>query len=68
MCALLVGLPEVTVISVGDWPGWLRVVLETPSERPSAAAVGLLIATGSARSNCTVSRSLRSAQESFALT
>jgi hypothetical protein len=27
MCALLVGLPDVTVIGVGEWPLWLRVVV-----------------------------------------
>ncbi len=34
MCALLVGLPAVNVIGVGDWPLWLRVVIDTPGERP----------------------------------
>jgi transposase len=29
MCVLLVGLPDVTVVGVGEWPGWLRVVIET---------------------------------------
>jgi hypothetical protein len=28
MCALLVGLPDVNVIGVGEWPAWLRVVIE----------------------------------------
>jgi transposase len=27
MCALLVGLPDVTVVGVGDWPHWLRIVI-----------------------------------------
>jgi transposase len=27
MCALLVGLPDVTVLGVGEWPDWLRVVI-----------------------------------------
>ena len=35
MCALLVGLPDVTVVGVGDWPGWLRVVIVTELERPA---------------------------------
>ncbi len=35
MCALLVGLPDVTVVGVDDWPNWLRVVITTESERPS---------------------------------
>jgi len=35
MCALLVGLSMVTVLGVGEWPGWLRVVIATVGERPS---------------------------------
>lgn len=35
MCALLVGLPGVTVVGVGDWPGWLRIAITTNPERPS---------------------------------
>ena len=35
MCALLVGLPDVTVLGVGEWPGWLRVVIATVGEQPS---------------------------------
>ena len=35
MCALLVGLPDVTVIGVGEWPKWLRVEVATNLERPS---------------------------------
>ena len=35
MCALLVGLPGVTVVGVGDWPGWLRIAVTTCPERPS---------------------------------
>ena len=27
MCALLVGLPDVTVVGVGDWPSWLRITI-----------------------------------------
>jgi len=27
MCALLVGLPDVVVVGVGDWPSWLRQTL-----------------------------------------
>ena len=33
MCALLVGLPDVTVVGVGDWSGWLRVAIQTTPER-----------------------------------
>jgi zinc-finger of transposase IS204/IS1001/IS1096/IS1165 len=29
MCALLVGLPDVTVVGVGEWPHWLRIVIVT---------------------------------------
>jgi transposase len=35
MCALLVGLPDVTVIGVGDWPGWLRILVATVFDRAS---------------------------------
>ena len=34
MCALLVGLPDVTVIGVGDWPHWLRIEVTVVGERP----------------------------------
>ena len=33
MCALLVGLPDVTVVGVGEWPGWLRIVIATELEQ-----------------------------------
>lgn len=39
MCALLVGLPNVTVVGVGDWPGWLRVVIATMLERPGCCGL-----------------------------
>jgi transposase-like protein len=29
MCALLVGLPAVVVVGVGEWPSWLRIVIAT---------------------------------------
>ena len=29
MCALLVGLPDVVVVGVGEWPSWLRIVITT---------------------------------------
>jgi len=35
MCALLVGLPDVTVVGVGEWPSWLRVVITAECERLS---------------------------------
>ena len=50
MCALLVGLPDVTVVGVGDWPLWLRVVVT--DRRPivrRAGAVVWCIVTVSAR-------------------
>jgi transposase len=35
MCALLVGLPDVDVLGVGDWPLWLRVVISARLTRPT---------------------------------
>lgn len=34
MCELLVGLPDVNVIGVGDWPQFLRLGITTRAERP----------------------------------
>ena len=34
MCALLVGLPDVTIIGVGDWPNWLRIEVAAVQHRP----------------------------------
>ncbi len=34
MCALLVGLPAVTVLGVGDWPHWLRIEVAAVQQRP----------------------------------
>ena len=34
MCALLVGLPDVSIIGVGDWPKWLRIEIASRAERP----------------------------------
>jgi transposase len=34
MCELLVGLPDVNVEGVGDWPRWLRIVISTRADRP----------------------------------
>ena len=35
-CARLVGLPDVVVVGVGDWPSWLRVVVTIDGdERPT---------------------------------
>jgi transposase len=33
-CELLVGLPDVNVKGVDDWPRWLRIAITTRSERP----------------------------------
>ena len=35
MCALLVGLLDVRVVGVGEWPSWLMIRVETTLERPS---------------------------------
>jgi hypothetical protein len=40
MCALLVGLSEVTVVGVGEWPKWLRVEVVTHLVRPSCCGCG----------------------------
>jgi hypothetical protein len=32
MCVLLVGLPDVVVVGVGEWPSWLRIVIAVPRE------------------------------------
>ena len=37
MCELLVGLPDVNVVGVGDWPHFLRVAITTRAERPACA-------------------------------
>jgi len=41
MCALLVGLPDVTVNGVGEWPGWLMIAISTDRSRPSCAGCGM---------------------------
>ena len=41
-CALLVGLPDVVVIGVGEWPSWLRVVIAVISERPVCSCGGVV--------------------------
>ena len=37
MCELLVGLPDVDVNGVGDWPCWLRISISTRAARPSCS-------------------------------
>ena len=40
MCALLVGLPDVVVVGVGEWPRWLRICVTTPTARPGCPGCG----------------------------
>lgn len=40
MCALLVGLPTVKVLGVGEWPSWLRITVTVGSERPMCSCGG----------------------------
>ena len=40
MCELLVGLPDVVVTGVGDWPSWLRIAIEARYQRPACAGCG----------------------------
>lgn len=40
MCALLVGLPMVRVVGVGEWPWWLRITVTVDSERPACSCGG----------------------------
>ncbi len=40
MCELLVGLPDVEVVGVGEWPLWLRIAVRTRQVRPSCEACG----------------------------
>ncbi len=37
MCALLVGLPDITVVGVGEWPKWLRVEVTVPARHRDPA-------------------------------
>ncbi len=40
MCELLVGLPDVNVNGVGNWPGWLRIAITTRGPRPVCDSCG----------------------------
>jgi transposase len=40
MCELLVGLPDVNVNGVGDWPLFLRIAITTRAPRPSCPGCG----------------------------
>ena len=46
MCALLVGLPDVRVVGVGEWPQWLRIVIATD------ARAAVVLRTAGASSRC----------------
>jgi hypothetical protein len=41
-CALLVGLPDVVVVGVGEWPLWLRVVIAAIAPRPVCSCGGVV--------------------------
>lgn len=40
MCELLVGLPAMAVVGVGEWPWWLRIVVRTRRERAACSGCG----------------------------
>lgn len=40
MCELLVGLPDVSVNGVGEWPSWLRIEITRRAERPMCPGCG----------------------------
>ena len=40
MCELLVGLPDMSVDGVGDWPGWVRIAITERNPRPVCAGCG----------------------------
>jgi transposase len=40
MCEVLVGLPDVNIDGVGDWPGWVRIAITTCGPRPVCAGCG----------------------------
>ena len=40
VCALVVGLSNVTIRGVGEWPLWLRIEIETGADRPVCAGCG----------------------------
>ncbi len=57
MCEALVGLPDVNVEGVGDWPRWLRIAITTRAERPTCPmCAGALV-------NARVSRLVYGAQD-----
>jgi transposase len=42
MCALLVGLPDVVVLGVAEWPLWLRITVMVRAERPECSCGGVV--------------------------
>ena len=38
---MLVGLPDVVVTGVGEWPSWLRIAIEARYQRPVCAGCGI---------------------------
>ena len=42
MCALLVGLPDVVIVGVADWPSWLRIVVRIDGARPACECGGVV--------------------------
>ena len=40
MCELLVGLPDVEVVGVGEWPSWLRIAVRTCRRRLACTGCG----------------------------
>jgi len=40
MCELLVGLPDVNIEGVGEWPHWLRIEITRRTPRPTCRACG----------------------------
>ena len=41
-CALLVGLPDVSVVDVAEWPSWLRVTVAGAGGRPVCSCRGVV--------------------------
>jgi transposase len=41
MCALLVGLPDVDVVGVGEWPRWLRILVTSRAGRQVCGCGGV---------------------------
>ncbi len=52
MRALLVGLLDVDVIGICEWPRWLRVVIETAGDRPECGCGGVVHRHGVREVDC----------------